>query len=73
MMGKMMMRITYHPGILSGNVSGNFFNHSYSTKIGTHSVHVGSLSKVSQDPCVHLYAQTQANCNALFDVGKKNF
>ena len=58
------------------------------SKIGTRSVHVGSLSEVSQDTpnynCTLLsivtmlntlhdryfagYAQTQANCNAMFDV-----
>ena len=62
-------------------------------KIGTRSVHVGSLSEVSQDTpnynCTLLsivtmlntlhdryftgYAQTQANCNAMFDVCKRTF
>ena len=62
-------------------------------KIGTRSVHVGSLSEVSQDTpnynCTLLsivtmlntlhelyfagYAQTQANCDAMFDVCKRTF
>ena len=62
-------------------------------KIGTRSVHVGSLSEVSKDTpnynCTLLsivtmlntlndryfagYAQTQANCNAMFDVCKRTF
>ena len=67
--------------------------HLHYTKIGTRSVHVGSLSEVSQDTpnynCTLLsivtmlntlhdryftgYAQTQANCNAMFDVCKRTF
>ena len=32
------------------------FDRTLKTKtIGTHSVHVGSLSKVSQDPCTSVY------------------
>ena len=62
-------------------------------KISTRSVHVGSLSEVSQDTpnynCTLLsivtmlntlhdryfagYAQTQTNCNAMFDVCKRPF
>ena len=58
--------------------------------IGTRSVHLGSLSEVSQGyNCTLLsivtmlntlhdryfagYAQTQANCNAMFDVCKRTF
>ena len=75
------------------HVDKSLFKGLHFVKIGTRSVHVGSLSEVSKGTpnynCTLLsivtmlntlhdryftgYAQTQANCNAMFDVCKRTF